>query len=495
MKVEDLTATNPMYNANAVKWEFFLRSFSGGDEYRGGNYLLKYIKESDAEYEKRIDLTPLDNHCKNVINIYSSFIWRLPPTRNFGSQDNDPIIQQFLNDADMDGRNFNSFMRDAQAWSGVYGHVWVLVDKPKSEAVNKAQELVDEVRPYVTLITPENVLDWRYERGSNGRYQLTMLKVREWASADESFYRVWGQDEIASYHVKGDEAELVEVVDNPLGKVPAVCLYANRSPVRGIGISDITDVAYMQKAIYNELSEIEQLIRITNHPSLVMGQNTDASAGAGGVIVADDSEEIKPYLLQPNGGNLDAIRASITDKVEAINRMTHMGAVRATEAQTKSGVALQTEFQLLNAKLSEKADLLELAEEQVWDLFSQWQEANNDIEVDYPDSFNLRDYGTELEFLQRARASGVSSTTFNQGVDKAIAELVLGDEDLVAAINEIETSVVAAGQYNDDAQIFKYHIDSGVVTRNEAREGLGLDPVSGGDKPVEPYGQTTSEAV
>ena len=68
--------------------------------------------------------------------------------------------------------------------------------------------------------------------------------------------------------------------------------------------------------------------------------------------------------------------------------------------------------------------------------------------VDYPDSFNLRDYGTELEFLQKARASGVTSTTFNQGVDKAIAELVLGDEDLVAAIGEIENSTRRLGEFS-----------------------------------------------
>jgi hypothetical protein len=453
------------------------------------------VKEKDEEYDKRLELTPLDNHCKNVINIYSSFIWRLPPTRNFGSQNNSPAVLQFMDDADMDGRTLNAFMRDAQAWSSVYGHCWILVDKPKSDALNRAHELDSEIRPYLTLITPENVLDWRYERAASGRYVLTMLKVREWATATESFYRVWEPDQIISYRASGDEVELVEKVDNPLGQVPAACLYANRSPVRGIGISDINDVAIMQKSIYNELSEIEQLIRITNHPSLVMGQNTDASAGAGGVIVADDNEVIKPYLLQPNGGNLDAIRASISDKVEAINRMTHMGAVRATESQTKSGVALQTEFQLLNAKLSEKADLSELTEEQIWGWFALWQGVTPDITVDYPDTFDLRDYGTELEFLQRARASGVQSATFNKGVDKAIVELVLSDEDVVNAIREIEESTLTIGQFDDEAQIFKYHIDSGVVTRNEAREGLGLDPVSGGDKPVEPYGQPTAEAV
>ena len=166
------------------------------------------------------------------------------------------------------------------------------------------------------------------------------------------------------------------------------------------------------------------------------------------MIEVSDTDSIQPYLLQPSGGNLDAIRASITDKVESINRMTHMGAVRATDAQTKSGVALQTEFQLLNAKLSEKADLLELAEEHLWNLFAMWQGVTSEITIDYPDTFDLRDYGTELEFLQRAKASGVNSPTFNKGVDRAIAELVLTDKDLAQATTEIDAARTL-GQFSE----------------------------------------------
>jgi hypothetical protein len=360
----------------------------------------------------------------------------------------DQALNSFLKDADMDGRSLNAFMSEAQMWSGVYGHVWLIMDKPAVIANTRADELAQQVRPYLTLITPENVLDWRYERALNGRYELTMLKVREWVEDEDAFYRIWEKDTIKGYEVIGEEAKLVETMDNPLGMIPAVCLYGNRSPIRGIGHSDITDVAYMQRAIYNELSEIEQLIRISNHPSLVKSVDTDAGAGAGSVIEVSDTDSIQPYLLQPSGGNLDAIRASITDKVEAINRMTHMGAVRATDAQTKSGVALQTEFQLLNAKLSEKADLLELAEEQLWHLFAMWQGVTSEITIDYPDTFDLRDYGTELEFLQRAKASGVNSPTFNKGVDRAIAELVLTDKDLAQATTEIDAARTL-GQFSE----------------------------------------------
>jgi hypothetical protein len=252
-----------------------------------------------------------------------------------------------------------------------------------------------------------------------------------------------------------------------------------------VGISDISDVAYMQKAIYQELSEIEQLIRISNHPTLVKTYDTDASAGAGAIInMAEDMDAgLKPYQMQPSGGNLDAIRASITDKIESINRMAHMGAVRGTEAITQSGVAMQTEFQMLNAKLSEKADILELAEEQLWGFYCNWQEHNtHEVGISYPDSFDLRDYAQELQFLQQIRASGVKSVTMLREVDKQIADLVLDDEVLAMAHEEINENTVAIGDFSDKTQIYKYHIDSGLVTPNEVREKIGLDEVSGGDE-------------
>jgi hypothetical protein len=39
-----------------------------------------------------------------------------------------------------------------------------------------------------------------------------------------------------------------------IGKIPAVILYNSKSHKRGIGQSDLTDIADLQKSIYNELS-------------------------------------------------------------------------------------------------------------------------------------------------------------------------------------------------------------------------------------------------
>ena len=63
---------------------------------------------------------------------------------------------------------------------------------------------------------------------------------------------------------------------------------------------------------------------------------------------------LKPYQLQPSGQNLDAVRASINDKIESINRMSHMGAVRGTEAMTMSGVATADRIPNAQCEISRK---------------------------------------------------------------------------------------------------------------------------------------------
>ncbi len=435
------------------RWEFYLRSYLGGDEFKAGKYLNEYQLELDMEYDNRINYTPIDNHCRNIVSIYSSFLFRVPPTRDYGTLTTEPALEGFIKDTDLEGQNFNAFMKNAQTYSSVYGNVWIFVDKPESNAQTRAEELNQGVRPYLNLITPDNVYDWHYARASSGRYYLDYIKVREEVTKDGTYFRVWTPEEINYVFVpeKTGEPKIEETKTNPLGMIPAVCLYNKRSPKRGVGISDLTDVALLQRSIYNELSEMEQLIRLSNHPSLVKTQGVEASAGAGAVVsMPDDLDSgLKPYLLQPSGANLSEIRASIEQKVEMIDRATHMSGVRHTKKQVQSGIALQTEFENLNSTLSEKADLLENAEEQIWSIWANWQNKVFDGQIDYPDSFNLRDYAADLQFLQLAKASGVRSSTFQKEIDKQIVKAVVDEDEIIKIINDEITAQTEVGVFEN----------------------------------------------
>jgi len=455
---EFLTSRHKHYQEKFKDWHFHLMSYLGGQDYQEGYQLNRYILETDEEYLKRAENTPIDNHCKNVVQIYTSFLFRVPPTRDYGSLQGDPQLESFINDADLDGRSFNNVIREMQVNASIYGTCWAILDKPAVQTQTRAEEIQLDIRPYISLYTPENVLNWNFERSLNGKYVLNRLVLLEDLFDDVATIRVWTNEDITTYKVKDytkgystSKPMLLDEMPNMLGKVPAVILYNQKSQRRGIGISDLNDVAELQKAIYNDYSEIEQLIRLSNHPSLVKTPNVEASAGAGSIIEMpeDLDSNLKPYLIQPSSQSLDGIMNNINMKVEAINRITHMGAVRATQDRVQSGIALQTEFQLLNARLSEKADYLQNAEEQIWKLFAEWQNQTFDGEIIYPDSFNLRDYASDLQFLQAAKASGVPSDTFAKEVDKQIARAVVDDDEKINTIDsEIDAKAAPIGQFS-----------------------------------------------
>ena len=446
--------THKDYKEAVTNFEYFIRSYNGGYEYTLGQYLNRYNLDLDNEFNQRLANTPCDNHCRNIIQIYSSFLFRVKPSRNFGSMAEEPSLESFLKDADLEGNSFNNVIKQAQNYASIYGHCFMILDKPSVQTRTRADELNQDIRPYVSIVTPENALDWNFKREVNGKYYLDYLKIREEVDKDGgTYFRMWYPDRIDTIYQKdNEEPSLIDTAENQIGKIPAVILYNSKSHKRGIGISDLTDIADLQKAIYNEYSEIEQLIRLTNHPSLVKTPSVNASAGAGAVIEMPEEIEpnLKPYLLQPSGANLNSIMESIKHKVEAINRIAHTGAIRTTKQQVSSGIALQTEFELLNARLSEKADNLEIAEEQLFRLYAQFQNVEFDGEINYPDSFNIKDYAIDLQFFSMAKAMNIQSPTFNKEVDKEIIRSVLDDDEkLNQAFDEVDGQA-EVGQFSQD---------------------------------------------
>jgi hypothetical protein len=117
--------------------------------------------------------------------------------------------------------------------------------------------------------------------------------------------------------------------------------------------------------------------------------------------------------------------------------MANTGAVRAVESRTMSGVAMETEFALLNARLSEKADNLELAEEQMWQFWFEYQGEQWMGEIDYPGSFNIRDTSKEIEQLQTA-ASAAQDPKVRAAIDAQILDWLDLDEDELASIGRVD---------------------------------------------------------
>ena len=401
------TAGNTTYSRNQLRWKFLLDSFTGGQAYREGAYLQRYALESDSDYAARLNNCPLDNQCRSLISLYTSFLFRTEPKREFGVLENNFTIEDILEDADLDGRSMNAFMKDVAQWSAVFGHVWICVAKPNVGAVTLADEMALGARPYLSMYNPLAVTDWTWKRQPNGGYQLDYIKYVEEVNGTETVVKEWRADTITTYRVDTQQETVLEMNQevNGLGYLPFVCAYAERSPVRGLGNSLIDDIADQQRMIYNELAEVYDSIRLDTHPSLVATAGTNAQGAAAGQVITMEENldaNLKPYVLQFEGGQIDKIYNSINNRVKMIDSMGNVGAVRSTETREMSGIAIETEFQLLNARLSSIADNLELAEEQVWQIIYTYMGQTWDGEIDYPSNFALKNTDNELGHLKTA---------------------------------------------------------------------------------------------
>jgi DNA-binding FrmR family transcriptional regulator len=170
---------------------------------------------------------------------------------------------------------------------------------------------------------------------------------------------------------------------------------------------------------------------------LVKTEETKANAGAGGVIIMDEAlpGDKNPFLLQPDGASIQGILDSIEHDVEAIDRMTHLTAVRAKKSGPASGVSLSVERQLLNSKLSDLADTVEEVEKRLWKMFLDWQyiETPSEFRIEYSRQYDMRDNQQELNLLIRSM-DVISTPEYAEYVESEVAKMMIEDDDKLADI-------------------------------------------------------------
>ena len=453
-EIAKVLSGNDIYNTYRPQWRYLLESYLGGDEYRKAGHLQRYQTETPQEYDQRLLTTPLANHCQSVVSVYTSFLFREGCYRDLGSLANAPQMLDFMRDCDYEGRTLNHFMEDLSVWVSVFGHAYMIVAKPNVGATTRADEISAGVRPYLSMLTPLYVLDWEYTRDRSGRYTLDYFKYIEEVNGNIYTVKEWTPDTIKTTVVDEGKNSInsMTVEDNGMGKIPVVICYNKRSSVRGIGVSDLSDIADLQKFIYNAYSEVNQSIVLNTHPSLVKTSDTNAGIGAGSIIHMEDNLDpgLRPYLLEFSGASVESIHNSIKEAESAIDKIANTGAVRATESRQMSGYAIETEFQLLNSRLSQKAHSIELAEEGMWRLWAEYMGYTWDGNIVYPMTFNIRDTYNDLDFYLKALTGGVPSDTFKREVYKNIANIAVGDSDRFEAIKkEIDTAAMGGFEMED----------------------------------------------
>ena len=488
LKDSQLKDTHELFDKYFEEWRFLNAAYEGIRALIAYGAMYQHERESDTNYTRRQKVSYGFGYSKSVVDIFNSYLFKKEfPKELPKALVNDEQWQAFQKDCNLDGSTFADFFIDEQRNASILGHVGLLVDKPATESENRADEKDQNIYPYVVAYKPMAILDWEYERDADsGRRVLSRLKVLD----DDGYYRIWtretweiwrlqsaegGKDSRVNLKAvtaigeqpteaevagKGITANLVDSGDNPLGEIPWVWLFNQRSNIdKEVGISDIVDVARIDASIIRNLSQIEEVIDYAAFPMMrkpmpEKGVAVDLKDETGVTAVLEfdpEHPDSKPDWLEAKVGDpVNAILKLIAVKVGEVYRASNIGGMTATEISkaAKSGIALKTEFQLLNSKLVKKGKNVSNAKTKVVEFWLRWQDEwdkyKKDIQFNHLLSFEVEDLANDLENILTSTVMVVNSPGYKKEIQKLIVRMVLPtiDEKILALIDkEIEDNV------------------------------------------------------
>ena len=189
------------------QWEKCRNVFAGTEELREHTtkYLPRLTDEPETAYMARIGRGVLYNATFRTIQGMIGMVFRRPPVVECS-----PITESMLEDITLTGIPLTAFAQDIAEECMVVGRVGLYVNYPiTSDSMTIADAQALNVRPYMSIIRAEQIINWR-QRRVNNKYQLSMAVIQEehpipiddFEDKEVTRYRVLDLDENDVYRVR-----------------------------------------------------------------------------------------------------------------------------------------------------------------------------------------------------------------------------------------------------------------------------------------------------
>ncbi len=452
---------HPEYDDNKEHWAFLEQCYSGGRNWFKDN-IFQYIKEGTKEYADRIERAYRFNHSREIVDLVSKYIYKAPIHRSV--DDASDAVQAFWKRTTIGGADINQYSRNMSDRSSIYGRIWVVVDSTMKPSTSTAEEKSGDGRIYSYIVTPQNALDMAFDDVG----ELLWILIHEEYRDDEdpiyssgevvSRYRLWTRYGWALYALDGESEEKKEVIlidsgEHGLGVVPVFPvdhLTSDESEYTAPAL--IGDIAYMDRAISNYLSNLDAIIQDQTFSQLVIPAQSIlpgtkeydhlVEMGTKRVFTYDGENGMQPFYLSPDPKQAELIMMVVKQIINEIYHTVGMAGERTKQDNSvgidnSSGVAKAYDFERMNALLTSKAGRLEAAENRLVALVNLWAGQSNKQEdkdlVSYSDTFDTRDLYDEFDIAMRLTTISAPDDVRRKQMEQVIEKLF---PDLPMAVKE-----------------------------------------------------------
>jgi len=505
--IKDLvTNKHRIYRQYYNFWNFLLDSYEGGIDYTqskvdtsitdgievrvnnkaiGGSQvcnLFKHPKERDQDYAKRVEMSYYYNFCAPIIEIYTNHLFKEPVVEDFDGID-PRTIEAVGEDIDRMGSSIGEFRKLVADMAQVFGHIFVLCDKPNIEGrriITVKDKMDVRLFPYFVLYRPQDVVNWALD--NFGRPYWVLLQEDNDSNVDPfqvnvkpttRVYRLWTREEWIVYN-----SEYVETARgyHGLNSVPIECVFDRKSlkAKNFLGISALADVALIARDVYNSCSELKQILRDQTFAFLALqgdsSEYNELTVGTGKGLLYPPDRAVPQYVSPPSSNAqvyFDHIDRQISKMFQLAKLEGGSAEFKGQSAVQQSGVSKAWDFNQTNSALSKKADNLEDGETKLWHLFAKQDGGEFKGFVNYPQEFSVKslmDDLTEAEALAKVQLG----KTFMFEVKKAIIHKKFPrvPEDKIAEMENEVTALPEEQQGNGSLRsripfLFKQDANSG----------------------------------
>jgi len=433
---------HPLYRENADLWQLYLNAVKGGANFANSDNLFSHRLESSDDYTEREDRVYYLNYCETVPTLYNTYIFK----ENVGRAP-DPNLDFFRRNTDGRGTPISDFVAKAGFFSSVFGTMHALVDMPptniKRGKATKRDVTRAGLQPYCTLIYPSQLKDWSFDRWGNLLWVvIESIYYRDQDPSvereEETHYKLITRDE---WRIEDEDGLPVKFEDgssnkgpNPLGIIPLATIYHKDIEDDKVGESLLKDIVYINRAILNWCSCMDEQIERQTFSQLVVPDNGSLAEesesgddplhriGTSSVWTFPADAGQPPQFISPNVENINAIWKLVTDHIKEIYRLAGLIGSSDDMYASRSGRAAQMGFLGVNAALADKAkkyqkfenDISKLAYMQLGKSIDEYQE------VRYADSFDVSSLGEEIDATFKLMGENFSST-LNKTIMKNLA--------------------------------------------------------------------------
>jgi len=424
-----ISRRHPLYEATKEHWEFLESTYNGGREWFKEN-VHRYLKEGDKEFNNRLARAYRFNHTREVVDLLNKYLFKQNITR---SEDAPESVKKFWKRATRNGLSIKDFARQISKKTSIFGRVAIVIDNNAPEEASEmsvAEAKALDIKTYAYIVPPEHILD--YSHDEDGDLNWILLKEIRRDDSDpmassgkqSTFYRLWTRNEWVLLTRKqigrSQKIVIVEQGNHNLGEVPVILADNIVSDDDWVTPALIDDIAYLDKAVGNYLSNLDAIIQDQTFSQLAMpaqnllpgddNYNKLVEVGTNRIFLFDGESGAVPFYLSPDVKQAGILLDVINKIINEIYHTVGLAGERTKQDNSQgidnsSGVAKAYDFERVNALLAAKADSLEIIENRIVEIVALWNGEEAKVEdkcfVSYPDNFDTRGLYDEFDLAAR----------------------------------------------------------------------------------------------